>query len=159
MIQPNQALVITGDAASFDLEWGAGINRIQVANFPTLANSPSSNNERPTIRNSSLQVIDAVTYNENFNAGVDPWPKINGDDGHSIMLVPQGLSAAANDHGVYWKPSVRGVYGATFRSADGENHGSPGFVDTDAADAIRPIARRRVVDGYHARYTELCEMG
>ncbi len=130
MIQPHQALVVTGDATSFDLEWGTSINRIQVSSFPTLANTPSTNNERPTIRNASGTVIDAVTYNENFNASVDPWPKINGDDGHSIMLVPQGLSAAANDHGVYWKPSVRGVYGATFRSADGENHASPGFVAT-----------------------------
>ena len=138
MLQPHQALVVTGDAASFDLEWGAGINRIQVSNFPTLANTPSTNNERPTIRNASGTVIDAVTYNENFNATVDPWPKINGDDGHSIMVVPQGLSAAANDHGVYWKPSVRGVYGATFRSADGENHGSPGVVDTVPQTPIAP---------------------
>src|SRR3954471_1751142 len=29
-IGANQALVVTGDAATFDLEWGAGINRIEV---------------------------------------------------------------------------------------------------------------------------------
>jgi hypothetical protein len=132
IIQPNQALVVTGDAASFDLEWGSGINRIQVSSFPTLANvlTNPTNIERPTIRNGSGTVIDAVTYSDNFNALADPWPKINGDDGQSIMLVPQGLSAAGNDHGANWKPSVRGVYGAKFRNNDGENHGSPGFVDT-----------------------------
>ena len=54
--------------------------------------------------------------------------------------MPQGLTAAANDLGVYWKPSVRGVYGGVFRSADGENHGSPGFVATRAANAVRALA-------------------
>jgi hypothetical protein len=140
MIQPHQALVVTGDAAHFDLEWGSGINRVQVGSFPTLANTPATANERPSIRNSSGQIIDAVAYNENFNAAVDPWPKINGDDGHSIMLVPQGLSAAGNDHGSNWKPSVRGVYGATFRSADGENHGSPGYVATVPQTPFAPSA-------------------
>ncbi len=130
ILQPQQALVITGNAAAFDLEWGTGINRIQVSSFPSLANSPSTNVERPTIRNNFGQIVDAVQYNENFNAAVNPWPKINGSDGHSIMLVPQGLTAAANDLGANWKPSVRGVYGAVFKSADGENHGSPGFVAT-----------------------------
>src|SRR6476620_10671768 len=47
MIQSHQALVVTGDAAHFDLEWGSGINRVQVATFPTLANTPSTNNETP----------------------------------------------------------------------------------------------------------------
>jgi hypothetical protein len=108
MIQPHQALVVTGDTTHFDLEWGNGINRVQVANFPVLANSPSTNSERPSIRNASQQVIDSVTYKENFNAAVDPWPKINGDDGHSISLIPQGLTSALNDHGVYWKPAVGG---------------------------------------------------
>jgi hypothetical protein len=131
IIQPGQALVVTGDAASFDLEWGAGINRVQVSSFPPLANSPSTNVERPAIRNGSGQIVDAVQYNENFSAPVDPWPMIDdGSNGHSIFAVPQGLSAAANDLGRYWKPSVRGVYGGQYRSADGENYGSPGFVET-----------------------------
>src|SRR4051812_3387155 len=138
MIQPHQALVVTGDATHFDLEWGTGINRIQVSSFPTLANGPATNVERPAIRNSALQIIDAVQYNENFDALTDPWPKINGDDGQSIMLVPQGLSSTANDHGANWKPSVRGVYGAVFRSGDGENHGSPGTVATVAQTPFAP---------------------
>src|SRR3954467_9242907 len=137
-IQPHQALVVTGDATSFDTEWGTGINRVQVSSFPTLANGPATNVERPAIRNSALQIIDAVQYNENFDALTDPWPKINGDDGQSIMLVPQGLSSTANDHGANWKPSVRGVYGASFRSADGENHGSPGTVATVAQTPFTP---------------------
>ena len=72
MLQPSQALVVTGNASQFDIGWGTGINRIQVGSFPSLANSPSSNNERPSIRNGSGQIIDAVTYNENFAAPVDP---------------------------------------------------------------------------------------
>src|SRR3954465_3234209 len=45
MIQPHQALVVTGDTTHFDLEWGTGINRVQVSSFPTLANDPSPTNE------------------------------------------------------------------------------------------------------------------
>src|SRR5262249_20793072 len=118
--------------------WGAGINRIQVSSFPTLANGPATNVERPSIRNSASQIIDAVQYNENFDATTDPWPKINGDDGQSIMLVPQELSAAGNDNGAKCRPSVRGVYGAVFKSADGENHGSPGFVATIPQSPLAP---------------------
>ena len=45
MIGAHQALIVTGDATSFDAEWGGGINRIQVSGFPILANSPSPSNE------------------------------------------------------------------------------------------------------------------
>ena len=47
----NQTLVVTGDSTSFDLEWGTGINRIQVGSFPTFANDPSPTNETAAIRN------------------------------------------------------------------------------------------------------------
>ena len=36
----NQTLVVTGSTISFDKEWGTGINRIEVANFPPFANDP-----------------------------------------------------------------------------------------------------------------------
>src|SRR3954462_12483126 len=42
-IGAHQALVVTGDSAHFDLEWGTGINRIQVSSFPVLANGPATN--------------------------------------------------------------------------------------------------------------------
>src|SRR3954468_16292710 len=122
-IQPHQALVVTGDAATFDSQWGTGINRVQVTSFPPLANRTSTvgNVERPAIRNGS-QIIDAVQYAENFASPVDPWPMIDDtSNGHSIFVVPQGLSAAANDHGVYWKPSARDVYGGNYRNSGGEN--------------------------------------
>src|SRR5215217_7920614 len=63
-IGANQALVVTGDAASFDLEWGTGINRIQVSSFPTLANDPSPTNETAAIRNASSVIQDAVNFDD-----------------------------------------------------------------------------------------------
>lgn len=141
ILQPQQALVVTSNAPVFDAQWGAGINRIQLANFPPLANTPSTNNERPSLRNGG-QIIDAVTYNENFNALVDPWPKIDDSSSNhnSIFVVPQGLTAAANDLGRYWKPSARGAYGGVFRNVDGENHASPGFVATVPQTPFAPSA-------------------
>ncbi len=139
MLQPNQALVVTGNAAHFDTAWGAGINRIQVANFPSLANLDPPNNERPSIRNGNGQIVDAVTYNNNFTATVDAWPKIDQySNSHSIFVVPQGLTAAANDLGRYWKPADRGAYGGVFRDVDGQNHASPGFVATVPQAAFAP---------------------
>jgi hypothetical protein len=95
--------------------------------------------ERPAIRDNLNVIRDSVQYNENFDAPVDPWPMIDdGSNGHSIFVVPQGLSSTANDHGVYWKPSARDVYGGKYRSADGENYGSPGFVSTVPQVAFAP---------------------
>jgi hypothetical protein len=139
MIGPQQALIVTGDAASFDLEWGAGMNRIQVSGFPVLANSPSSTNETAAIRNGSGVVQDAVNIDQNFAAASNAWPKINGDDGQSIFLLPQGLSASGNNDGDNWKPSMWGVYNAQFRTADGENHGSPGYVATTPQAPFAPL--------------------
>lgn len=125
IIGANQALIVTGDAASFDLEWGGGINRVQVTGFPILANSPSPSNETAAIRNNGGIIVDAVNFDQ-----ANGWPPVNGSDGNSISLVPGALTSTANDNGVNWKPSVYGVFGANFRNADGENHGSPGFVAT-----------------------------
>jgi hypothetical protein len=132
-IASHQALVITGDSASFTKEWGASIKRLAVTGFPILANDPSPTNETAAIRNGAGLIQDSVNFDD-----ANGWPKLNGSDGHSIMLVPQGLSAAANNIGTNWKPSMRGVYGATFKSADGENHGSPGVVDTTPQTAFLP---------------------
>jgi hypothetical protein len=130
-IGPHEALVVTGDSTSFDLEWGTGINRIQVSSFPTQANTPGTN-EIAALRNAAGVLQDTVNnyVTQNFN---EPggWPKSDGyANGHSIFLLPQSLNSTANDIGSSWKPSVWGAYGAKYRSADGENQGSPGFVDT-----------------------------
>src|SRR4051812_1360838 len=132
-IASHQALVVTGDSASFTKEWGASINRLAVTGFPTLANDPSPTNETAAIRNGTGIIQDSVNFDD-----ANGWPKLNGSDGHSIMVVPQGLTATANKVGTNWKPSMRGVYGATFKSADGENHGSPGVVDTTPQAAFLP---------------------
>jgi hypothetical protein len=124
-IGANQALVVTGDAASFDANWGTGINRIEVSAFPNQANSVGTN-EAAAIRNNLAVVQDSVRYQE---AG---WPTANGSDGNSIFLLPSALSASANDLSSSWRPSAHGAYGArwTNRGGEGENHGSPGFVAT-----------------------------
>ncbi|BBO30484.1 lamin tail domain-containing protein [Lacipirellula parvula] len=119
-----QALVVTGDAASFDAHWGTGINRIQVGSFPNLANTIGTN-EGAGIRDQQGAIQDRVRYQE---LG---WPTANGSDGNSIYLLPGALTLTANDLASNWRPSSQGVYGAKFRSAAGqENHGSPGFVAT-----------------------------
>jgi len=129
VIPGNQALVITGSAARFDANWGAGINRVEVNAFPNLANTVGTN-EGAAIRNQLGVLQDVVRFQE---AG---WPRANGSDGNSIFLLPHALSTSANDVGANWKPSSQGVYGArwTNRGGQGENHGSPGFVST------RPLA-------------------
>jgi hypothetical protein len=135
----NQTLVVTGDSTLFDTEWGSLIYRIQVSGFPSLANSPSPTNETAAIRNGSGVIMDAVNFDQNFDAPEDAWPKINGDDGQSIFLLPQGLSSSGNNDGDNWKPSMWGVYNAVFRTADGENHGSPGYVATAPQAAFTPL--------------------
>ena len=134
-----KALAVTGDLLSFDLNWGRGVNRIGVANFPVLANTPSSTNEMPAVRNAGGVIQDAVNFDD-----ANGWPTANGSDGNSIFLLPSALSASANDLGVNWKPSSAGALGAKFVNAggQGENHGSPGYVDiaTQAPFAPSPNA-------------------
>jgi hypothetical protein len=130
---PNKTLVVTGSAATFDLAWGAGINRIEVADFPTLANDPSPTNETAALRDGVGLIQDFVNF-DNANG----WPKLDGGDGHSIFLLPQGLTSADNNIGTNWRPSVYGAYGAKFRNSDTENHGSPGFVATEMQAPFAP---------------------
>lgn len=124
ILGPQQALVVTGDAATFDLQWGAGINRIQVDSFPTLANDPSPTNERAAIRNGST-IIDAVNFDD-----TNGWFKVTGTNGQSIFALPSGLNTTANDFGANWAPSSSGLHGGRFSGIDGQNMASPGFVDT-----------------------------
>ena len=125
LIGPGQSLVVTGDAATFDSIWGAGINRIEVAGFPLLANAPAPTNEAVAVRNKSGVILDRVNYDDAFG-----WPRANGSQGQSVFLLPAGLSSSSNDTGTNWKPSMFGAYGARFIDGLDENHGSPGFVDT-----------------------------
>jgi hypothetical protein len=125
ILAPNQALVVNGDNVTFDAQWGAGINRIQVANFPTLANTPGSN-DTAAIRNAAGVWMDVVGYDSDA-----PWPRSNGSQGASVYALPGGLTSAGNDIGTNWLPSAWGKNGAVFSSQGGEeNHASPGYVAT-----------------------------
>ncbi|MBL9165094.1 MAG: lamin tail domain-containing protein [Planctomycetaceae bacterium] len=128
-----RALVVTGDSASLGANWGAGVGRVQVNAFPTLANTVGTN-EGAAIRNHLGVLQDVVRFQETG------WPTANGSDGNSIYLLPGALDARANDLRLNWKPSSAGVYGAKWTSAggQGENHGSPGFVATTTQAPIAP---------------------
>jgi hypothetical protein len=138
-IAPGAALVVTGDAANFDAQWGTGINRIQVNSFPALANTPSPTNERAAVRDAFGVVRDAVNFDQD-----NGWARIDGSQGATLSLRPEGLSAAGNDIGANWLPSAWGVYGIklgefTSGEFDGEiNHGSPGYVETTPQAPFAP---------------------
>src|SRR5262245_6868221 len=55
MLNAGQALVLTPSAATLDGDWGSGINRLQIGNFPSLTNDPNGNANAATvaIRNGS----------------------------------------------------------------------------------------------------------
>ena len=136
-IAAGQALVLTPSAATLDSDWGSGINRIQVSNFPSLTNDPNNNATDATlaIRNASGVIQDQITYKD--GAG---WPTTSGNDGNSIYVLPQALTSSLNDSGANWKPSSQGVYGAVWKSASGasENHASPGYVATTVQAPFEP---------------------
>ncbi len=132
-IEPHQALVVTGDAATFDAQWGTGLNRVQVANFPLLANTPSPTNETIAIRDNLSRIRDEV----NFDAA-NGWPRVTGSIGASIFALPSGLGSSTNNLGSNWKPSMWGVYGGRFTNVGGDNHASPGFVDAVPQTAFVP---------------------
>jgi hypothetical protein len=138
-IGAGQALVLTPSTATLDSDWGSGINRIQVSNFPSLTNDPNNNVADATlaVRNASSVIQDQVTYQNGSG-----WPTTNGNDGNSIYVLPQYLTSSANNSGANWKPSSVGVYGAVWKSAGGasENHASPGTVATTVQAPFEPSA-------------------
>jgi hypothetical protein len=133
VLHPQQALVITGDVASFEGNWGFGLNRVQVNSFPTLANTVGTN-EGAALRNGMGVLQDVVQFQ---NVG---WPTANGSDGNSVMLLPHALTTAGNDVASNWIPSSQGVYGTrwTNRAGLGENHGSPGIVVAESQAPLAP---------------------
>ncbi|MGI9428565.1 MAG: lamin tail domain-containing protein [Bythopirellula sp.] len=137
MLLPDQALVLTGDAATFDSNWGGGINRLELGGFPTWANSPSASNEIVAIRDNASLVRDQVNYDDQGS-----WPADDGSDGVSIFLPPEMLSTTLNDDGANWLPGMAGVYGNYFAAGGGfgENHGSPGTVATVSQEVFAPSA-------------------
>ena len=164
-------LVVTGDAATFDANWGAGINRIQVSTFPAFANDPGPTNERAALRDAFGTIRDEVNYDQ-----TNGWPMIDGSQGATLSLRPEGRSVAGNDIGANWLPSAWGVYGIrlgefTSGDFDGEiNHGSPGYVETvpqapfvpspDAAwsIAVIPDSQNYVKSSIHAaKFTQMTE--
>src|SRR6476620_4141309 len=136
-IGAGQALVLTPSSATLDSDWGSGINRIQVGNFPALTNDPNDHVAAATlaIRNSSLVIQDQVTYEDGSG-----WPTTSGNDGNSIYVLPQYLTSSLNNSGSNWKPSSQGVYGAVWKSAGGasENHASPGTVAATVQAPFEP---------------------
>jgi hypothetical protein len=134
ILNPNQALVITGDTTTFDTNWGTGINRLQTATFPSLANTPSPTNETVALRDSFGVIRDEVNYDDAFG-----WPRADGSQGQSIFAQPAGLSIAGNDVGTNWSPSMWGAYGARYISKQSEeNQASPGIVDTVVQQPFAP---------------------
>jgi hypothetical protein len=137
MLPAGDALVLTPSSATLDSDWGSGINRLQVGNFPALTNDPNSSANAATIaiRNSSAVIQDQLTYEDGSG-----WPTTNGNDGNSIYLLPQYLTTSLNNSGGNWRPSSQGLYGAIWRSAggDSENHASPGTVATTVQAPFEP---------------------
>ncbi|MBN1853032.1 MAG: lamin tail domain-containing protein [Pirellulales bacterium] len=133
-LNPNQALVLVSDATSFDAQWGTGINRIELGNFPLFANTPSPANEILAIRDSYGTVHDSVNYDDE-----NGWPFIS-PDGSSIFALPSGLTTTGNDLGTSWRPSMPGVYGATYsRSPSGiQDRASPGIVVSQPQASFTP---------------------
>jgi hypothetical protein len=137
MLNAGQALVLTPSAATLDSDWGNGIARIQVGNFPALSNDPNDNANAATValRNNLAVIQDQLTYEDGSG-----WPTTNGNDGNSIYVLPQFLASSANNSGGNWRPSSQGVYGAYWRGAggDSENHASPGLVATTPQTLFEP---------------------
>ena len=125
MLDPGEALVLTPNFSVFDDVWGRRINRIQLGDFPNLANSPSSTNEIIALRNNSGVIQDFVNYDDE-----NGWPD-DISDGPSIYVLPDFLTASGNDTGTHWFSSTPGVDGAIYSklSPFGEK-ASAGFVAT-----------------------------
>lgn len=124
---PRSSLVVTGDAGLFDAQWnptGNAFQRVEVEDFPTFANSPSVVNETIGIRDAAGVLVDLVNFDDEGD-----WPR-DSPDGSSIAVLPGSLSSSGNDVGSAWKPSMVGVYGATFAfGPNGEgDRASPGVV-------------------------------
>lgn len=136
ILGPREALVLAGNAATFDSVWGTaanGIRRIGLSNFPSLSNSPSLTDEVLGLRNAAGALVDVVNYDD-----ASPWP-VDSPDGESVFLLPQHLGVATNDAGASWKPSMGGLYGARYeRGASGGERASPGFVETIPQPAFAP---------------------
>lgn len=134
-IAAGKALVVTGDAAAFDSQWGTGISRIQVNSFPTLPNTHSRASPiNATLRNAAGVVQDSIFV----NGAQGGWFKADGSMGQSIFALPSGLNGTSNDAGANWRPSSWGAYGARYRSQGGGNSASPGTVVTQMQDPFAP---------------------
>jgi hypothetical protein len=135
ILPAGQALVITGDATTFDSQYGNGLPRLQVSSFPTLANTPSPTNETVSLRDNTGALRDSVNYDDELG-----WFGVAGSQGSSLFLRPEGLSIADNDVGSHWAPSSGGVYGGTYnnRNGLGENNASPGIVIAQQQPAFAP---------------------
>jgi hypothetical protein len=133
-LQPQSALVVTGDSTTFDAMWGKGINRIQVGNFPDLVDPPTTTAPLVALRDGNRNFFDRVYY-QSTTAG---WPRVDNAQGQSIFARPVGLGGGTNNVGKNWSPSMWGAYGARFSSVGGENHASPGVVVPETQSSFAP---------------------
>jgi hypothetical protein len=130
---PRQALVVTGDAAAFDAQWGSGIKRVQVGNLPVYDNTPTATNGSVALRDSSGAFRDRVIFD-----AASAWPRIGEEQGQSIFVLPRGLDGGGNNVATNWLPSAWGAHGARFSSLGGENHASPGVVSIVTQAPFQP---------------------
>jgi hypothetical protein len=118
--------------------------------WASLANSPSAENEHLKLLDADDKVICAVNIEEG-----DPWPTCR-PDGPSIYLVD--LKATDLNQGALWKRSELDVHGArAVRKTeifDGEDIGSPGFVEGLTARGVSVAHSEKTSDDSKKKKTE-----
>ena len=134
-IGAGEAIVLTANLDAFNENWGnLRVQRVELGNFPTLANSPSAINEILALRDNLGVIRDQVNYDDE-----SPWPRDDAVVGSSIFLKPGALTSTANDNGANWLPAMPGVYeGVYAKGGDVESMGSPGRIDTVAQSPFQP---------------------
>jgi hypothetical protein len=133
------------DVADFKAAWGDDVAVQPIAGWDRsglngLSNSPSQSNEKLTLRDGDDEVIDAVNFDD-----VDPWPTAS--EGASIYLLPQHLTAEANDEGEHWR-AAEAEKGGAFHAKETSDYsaddvGSPGVVPEKSGE----VAAKTTDDG------------
>ncbi len=114
--------------SEFQAAWGSGYQAfaLDLNSLSGLSNSPSSTSEILELIDAAAASVDIANYDDS-----SPWPS-DSPDGPSIYVLPNALSAIANDDGANWAASSVGVDGAfnnvMVGNFNGVDTGSPGFV-------------------------------
>jgi hypothetical protein len=138
ILNASQAIVLIETEATFLAEWGPGINYIVYPGMGTdlnMANTATAvGDEVVTLADGLGNVQDQVDY-----ANSSPFPSVTNATATSIYLLPNQLSASANDAGASWDRSTPGVHGA--RLATGRiDAGSPGVVIPEPASCMIAVS-------------------